>query len=483
MTAAPVPLRGARPGNRAVLYLRQSKEREDSESLETQEYLGRDYCRERGYEVIAVNVDQISGRKWDTRPGVIDTLRLIEEARADVIVLWKWSRLSRNRLHWAVADDRVKLAGGRIESVTEPIDTSTASGRFARGVMTEYAAFQSESIGEVWAETLDRRRRAGLLPSGGERYGYVRDGDTYTPHPDEAAALKEAYERYVAGTGIAALSRWLNQTGRRTKRGSQWSNNSIRTTMRTGFAAGLIHVGGKYYPGAHEAIIPNDLWEAYLARIASNVAPPRGRTRLATGLLRCQCGERMYLAAIGRDGVGDYRCGTAHRGREKCARPLSVKLHLVEQYLSDWVHELPEKTSQLRAAAQAEAENRLRTIEDRAAIERMIAATKKRLASLTVRLIDEKINQDAYDAASAQLNDELTSLRARHLRAAPAPRRDLLELIPMLVAGFDGLQPEAQNRVLKQLIRRVEIGPSTGRSKDAWRARFTVKPTWEPDHE
>ncbi len=480
---APIPLRSARPGNRAVLYLRQSKEREDSESIETQEYLGREYCRERGYDVVDVKVDVVSGRKWDTRPGVVETLQLVEEARADVIVLWKWSRLSRNRLHWALADDRVKLAGGRIESVTEPIDTSTASGRFARGVMTEYAAFQSESIGEVWAETLKRRQRAGLLPSGGDRYGYERDGDTYTPHPVEAPALREAYLRYVSGVGTAALSRWLNDEGHRSKRGHEWSQKSIRATMITGFAAGLIRVKGKYYPGAHDAIISPDLWDAFLARIASNVTPTRGRRRMASGLLRCLCGERMYLTSVSRDGVGDYKCGTAHRGRAKCARPMSVKLHLVERYLTDWVTKLPERTESLREAARVEAENRVRSIEDRAALERMITNAKSRLASLTVRLVDERISQEAYDATAAQLNSELAGLRARHVRAAPTPKRDLLELVPALVDGFRDLTPEGQNHVLKQLIQRVDIGPSTGRRKDAWRDRFSVLPTWATDHE
>ncbi len=142
--------RPQRAGNRAVLYLRQSKKRDDSESIENQEYLGREYCSQHGYQIIDVHVDRVTGRKWDARPGVKATMELIESGHADVIVLWKWSRLSRSRLHWAVAADRVLASGGRIEAVTEPLDTSTAAGRFARGMMTEYAAFQSEQIGEVW---------------------------------------------------------------------------------------------------------------------------------------------------------------------------------------------------------------------------------------------------------------------------------------------------------------------------------------------
>lgn len=63
----------------------------------------------------------------------------IETRDTDVIVLWKWSRFSRRRLDWEVAADRVQVAGGRIESATEPIDTSTASGDLALGMMVSLA--------------------------------------------------------------------------------------------------------------------------------------------------------------------------------------------------------------------------------------------------------------------------------------------------------------------------------------------------------
>ncbi|MBO3663693.1 recombinase family protein [Microbacterium stercoris] len=482
MTArrAPVPLRGARPGNRAVLYLRQSKEREDSESIETQEYLGREYCEQRGYTVVDVQVDRITGRKWDKRPGVVETLRLIEDNRADVIVLWKWSRLSRSRLHWALADDRVHLAGGRIESVTEPIDTSTASGRFARGVMTEYAAFQSESMGEVWAETLDRRRRKGLPPSGGERYGYVRDrdADTYAPHDLEAPILAEMYQRSLAGTGMASIARWLNESGHRTRNGNEWSARTVSRVLDSGFAAGLIHTDTGHLPGAHTAIITRETWDAFRARRASTTKPPRGTLRMASGLLRCGCGSTMFASSTSKDGVGYYSCATYHRGRARCPHPMVISRSVVERYLTEWIEALPERAAELRAAAEAEAAQRVRALEDRAALERLIGQAQKRLADLTVLLVDGKISQDAYGATSARVDAELASLRARHVRAAPTPNRDLFALVPHLVEGFTDLPPASQNRVLRQLLRHIVILPAPRKGGGVWRQRFDPWPVW-----
>ena len=137
---------------RAVLYLRQSVAREESISLELQEIAGRRYCEQRGYEVVEVLADPgISGRTW-ARPAVQHAVRMIEARDVDVIVVWKWSRLSRSRRDWAVAVDRVEGAGGRLESSTEPVDTTTSTGRFTRGMLAELAAFESERIGDTWRE-------------------------------------------------------------------------------------------------------------------------------------------------------------------------------------------------------------------------------------------------------------------------------------------------------------------------------------------
>ena len=168
MTAQLRPVPDTPP--RAVLYLRQSTYREESISLELQETAGRDHAARQGYVVVDVLADPgISGRTW-RRPAVQAAMDMLEGGRADVIVLWRWSRLSRNRKDWALAADRADVAGGRIESATEPNDV-TAAGRFARGVMTEMAAFESERIGEQWREVQASRVARGLPRAGSCRGG------------------------------------------------------------------------------------------------------------------------------------------------------------------------------------------------------------------------------------------------------------------------------------------------------------------------
>jgi site-specific DNA recombinase len=68
---------------------------------------------------------------------------MLEHDEADVIVVWRWSRVSRNRLDWAVAVDRVEAVGGRLDSATEPFDVRTPTGRFARGTLAKFATYAS----------------------------------------------------------------------------------------------------------------------------------------------------------------------------------------------------------------------------------------------------------------------------------------------------------------------------------------------------
>ncbi|MEB0303633.1 hypothetical protein, partial [Mucilaginibacter sp. 5C4] len=80
------------------------------------------------------------------------------------------------------------------------IDTTNSSGRFARGILAELAAFESERAGEQWQETHRRRWRNGLPHSGRPRFGYTYDKSTfYSIDPETGPIVAEMYARYIAG--------------------------------------------------------------------------------------------------------------------------------------------------------------------------------------------------------------------------------------------------------------------------------------------
>lgn len=355
-----MPPRGRRPPARprAVLYQRQSLHNEESISLGVQVAANRRHAAARGYDVVAeLEDDGISGRKWANRPGVVEAVRMVTDREADIIVVWKWSRFSRGRVDLAVGFDRVESAGGRVESSTEDVDTRTSSGRLQRGMLSEFAAFESERIGETWMEAHAARRERGLPGTGGDRYGYRREwtdavprgywaytideGDPAAPSrlprwsmtdhdemtgaaawfPDPwppqleqparespAAALRLAYQWVIEGWGANRIVRELNARGYRNRIGQPFKRHGLYDLLDSGFAAGLVvhrqrgpsgqPVGDpQYRPGAHTPIITGDTWDAYLAarRVRATLSPATiGSRHPLSGLLRCgDCGAHM----------------------------------------------------------------------------------------------------------------------------------------------------------------------------------------------
>lgn len=441
---------------RAVLYLRQSIAKDDSISIEMQETACRDYCERMGYTVVAVRADPgVSGRSWSKRPDVQSAMDAIEHGDADVIVLWKWSRLSRSRKDWALAIDRVDVAGGRIESATEPIDTATASGRFARGVMTEYAAFQSEQIGEVWEEVRQRRLRMGLPASGRLPYGWQWADGGIQPDPDQAPVVVEMFLRYLSGEGSAQIAHWLNTEKVPGPNGNVWTRVRPFTVMDSPIHAGFIPYRGKVYDGAHAPIIDRDVWDAYRAERASRRQAgtrPRRYDYLLSTLVRCSCGSRMY-------GKGSITAGQLYVGY-LCERRSTTVEHTGRAYVSGLTLHPPVEEWAMRLRPDIDTAERP-TSGARARRQRLLREAgelEKELTFLARQHARDIIPEGAYLAARAEIEHELTPMMreaerlAAEDRAAPAAAAvyDMQTAWPEMVTS-------AKNAALRRLVAAIDL--------------------------
>lgn len=488
---------GARPvarlrAKRAVLYLRQSTYREESISLELQEQAGRDYCKRMGYDVVAVESDPgISGRTWK-RPAVQRVMGMLEDGGADVVVLWRWSRLSRNRRDWAVAADRADLAGCTIESATEPND-ATAAGRFARGVMTELAAFESERIGEQWKETHDRRRRLGLTADGGPRYGYDKMPDgSYQPNSVEAPLLAEMYRRYLRGEGFTRIIQWLNDAGHPTKKGSQWSRVVLTHLLDAGFGAGKIIqrptqsgrrdwriAQATFHQGIQTPVITADEWDAYVARRMDAPAPPSviEPKYMLTGLIFCgDCGSSMH---VGNQGLKDYKCSRATQFRD--VPGMYMTRALVEQRIREWVEEIAADVDQAANLKAKKRERHVVQLDNVATLDRKIDDLRGRLGRITVKWSSGGMPDAAFDAAAGQLDADLSALIERRRRAAPTDR---VEIDPQtiasdLAANWERFTVIEQRNTLRALIHQVQIVRPARQGRGVWRERVIIVPSWD----
>lgn len=438
---------------RAVLYLRQSVSRDDSISIELQETAGRDYCAKQGYDVVAVEVDEgLSGRNWSRRPAVQRVMDMVEARDADVIVLWKWSRLSRNRKDWALAADRIDIAGGRIESATEPIDTATASGRFARGVMTEYAAFQSEQIGEQWAEVHSRRFRLGLPASGPYPFGWESNGDgSIRQHPERAAAVRRAYDMYFQGMGFSRIARELESMGNRSPRGNRWAQASVRTFMDSPIQAGMVEYRGELRDGAHDGIISSDEWALYTSLRESRTITKRqvDSVYLLSGLVICHCGhKRVGVSRQGKDGkLQYYVCPSRDKHASK-----SIPAPIADAHVGEWMKSLVAQVSDPTFSPTATVDAEI--------IAREIIAVEKRMVKLTQLLVDGLVPEATYLATRDELAAESDRLRSTHSAAVASSRNTIPAFTAAnkdLAETWDHLLIEDRQVIIRQAVESITV--------------------------
>jgi site-specific DNA recombinase len=120
-------------------------------------------------------------------------------------------------------------------SVSEHLDTQTASGRMVVSMLGVVAQWEREAIGERTAFALAHKRRTGKA-YGPTPFGYRREGDAIEPIAAEQHALAEALRMDGDGASFREIGRMLTARGVSPKRGVAWHASSVRAVLRSKIA-------------------------------------------------------------------------------------------------------------------------------------------------------------------------------------------------------------------------------------------------------
>ncbi|MEI2279003.1 recombinase family protein [Paenarthrobacter ilicis] len=462
-----------------MAYIRVSKERDGMISPELQLASIEQHCERSGYEIVETITDlDMTGRFWKRRQ-VERAIGMIEAGTADVLVVWKISRVSRNRKDWAIAVDRVEGIGGRMESATEPMDTTTSSGRFARGMLAELAAFESERMGEQWKESHARRVKAGVPANGKPRFGYQYSKESgFSPDPVSGPVLAELYRRYLSGQSIYSLVKWLNDgptrpvTGYGVSSDGLWSARTVRRIMDQGFGAGYITHHGERVPGIHEPVITETEWNEYLARRETRRVSRRSERSqyLFSGMIRCSCGAPMHAGLFGTANTPKYRCAAAGAKRKHAGG--YVMTETVEKDVLAWLESV---ASNIEAEADLSIRAQEQTAKATDSVHRLGAQLAKlgtRMDQLTNKMLDGTIPDDTYRRLRDELETQRGQLEVSIRDAQVVASRPPASLIPSLLENWTILPLDTKRDLLSRLVSLVEVAP--GRP----RAKVSVHPRW-----
>ena len=102
--------------------------------------------------------DQMSGSR-DDRPGLKKALAELQPG--DTLAVWKLDRLGRSTRHLLETVEGLKAKGVRFKSITEAIDTETATGVLLLTVLGAIASFERSLITERIKAGITAKKQAG----------------------------------------------------------------------------------------------------------------------------------------------------------------------------------------------------------------------------------------------------------------------------------------------------------------------------------
>ncbi len=207
---------------KAVAYCRVSTrdQADNGHGLEAQEAAVREEVARRGWLLVEPPyVDRgASGKSLKGRKALSQAIALLDEGRADVLVVTKLDRLARSVVDFAGLVAHAKREGWSVVVLAQGIDLTTATGRLTANVLASVAQWEAEMTSERTKEGLRAAKAKG-----------VRLGRQSTMAPEVLARMATWREE---GLSLRAVAQRLNAEGVPTGQGGkEWRASSVRAAL------------------------------------------------------------------------------------------------------------------------------------------------------------------------------------------------------------------------------------------------------------
>jgi DNA invertase Pin-like site-specific DNA recombinase len=330
---------------RCAIYTRKSTEEgldQAFNSLQAQRESGEAYIvsqQARGWVLVPEQYDDggFSGSHLE-RPALQRLLNDLQAGGIDCVLVYKVDRLSRSLLDFARLMERFDRTGVSFVSVTQEFNTTSSMGRLTLNILLSFAQYEREIIGERTRDKQSAARRKGKWIGGWPVLGYDVDpkGGRLLVSPQEAEQVRQIYGRAAEASSLEALLTQIAVLGYQTK---AWSSRSGKPHLARAFSRmtlrlllsnvlykGSVSHKGVIYPGEHEGIVDEKLWEKVNTQLALRSTGQRGKVHgpqaaPLVGLLYCtECGSQMRPTFTTRHGRR-YKYYSCHAGRRKQKQP------------------------------------------------------------------------------------------------------------------------------------------------------------------
>ena len=166
------------------------------------------------------------------RPGMKQLLEDMKNDKNlfDSVLVWKLDRLSRSLRDTLNLEFTFSKQSKALESVTERLDTSTASGRMFFNTIASFAEFESAQTRErtfnAMSSKIGQKHLGGLAP-----IGYKLVDGHYEIVPQEAIIVRKMFRLYIKLRSFNATANEMNRRCIFTLRGNKWTHARIKEVL------------------------------------------------------------------------------------------------------------------------------------------------------------------------------------------------------------------------------------------------------------
>jgi site-specific DNA recombinase len=223
---------------KTIGYVRCSTEEQASSghSLEVQKAKIEAYAHTFDLTIDEFVVDAGASAKSLNRPGIKRLMERVESNEISSVIIFKLDRISRAIVDLASLVETFNRHDTAFVSVSEKLDTGSASGRLMVNLLGVLSQFEREQISERTTTTLVHLREIGKA-YGPTPYGYHRNGSDLVVNENEYASLEYITQERESGESYHAIAKQLNAAGVLTPRGgAKWYPSSVRSVLTSRMA-------------------------------------------------------------------------------------------------------------------------------------------------------------------------------------------------------------------------------------------------------
>ena len=189
--------------------------------------------------------EAITGTQITKRDGFQSMIADCMEGKIDMVITKSISRFARNTLDTLKYVRMLKERNVAVFFEEENINTLTMDGELLLVILSSVAQQEVENISENVKKGLKMKMQRGEMVGFQGCIGYDYDKETKTLHINEEGAeiVRYIFDRYVSGIGSFVIAKELNEMGKKTIRGNNWSQSTVMGVIKNEKYKGDILLG------------------------------------------------------------------------------------------------------------------------------------------------------------------------------------------------------------------------------------------------